>query len=181
VYLVDVYGRGMTTEPEVPVLEEINERYRAFHALRGNDLRTGLHLGEWVRAAGLELVDFRGTYQIVTFPPGLRPPALAAREAMLTAGVVTEADLDRWERELSAVDAKPVRPPVPRRPVEPPAARSGRAARQLRLPAPRSGCRPLDQAAGRSIRLPAARSGCRLLGQAVEHVLGDGQAGGGRG
>lgn len=110
VYLVDMYGRGMTTEPDVPVLAEINERYRAFHALRGNDLRTGLHLGEWVRAAGLELVDFRGTYQIVTFPPGLRPPALAAREAMLAAGVVTEADLDRWERELSAVDAKPDRP-----------------------------------------------------------------------
>jgi SAM-dependent methyltransferase len=109
-YLVDMYGRGMTTEPDVPVLEEINERYRAFHALRGNDLRTGLHLGQWVRAAGLELVDFRGTYQIVTFPPGLRPPALAAREAMLAAGVVTEADVDRWERELSAVDAKAERP-----------------------------------------------------------------------
>lgn len=46
----------------------------------------------------------------MTFPPGLRPPALAAREAMLAAGVVTKADVDRWERELSAVDAKAERP-----------------------------------------------------------------------
>jgi SAM-dependent methyltransferase len=109
-YLVDAYGRGMTTEPDLPVLAESNERYRAFHALRGNDLRAGLQLGDWVRAAGLEPVDFRGTYQIVTFPPGLRPPALAARDAMLAAGVVTAADLERWERELAALDASPDRP-----------------------------------------------------------------------
>ncbi|HEY7103233.1 MAG TPA: methyltransferase domain-containing protein [Mycobacteriales bacterium] len=110
VYLVDAYGRGMTTEPDLPVLAEINERYHAFHTQRGNDLRAGLHLGGWVRAAGLELVDFRGTYQIVTFPPGLRPPALAARDAMLAAGVVTTDELERWERELAALDARADRP-----------------------------------------------------------------------
>jgi SAM-dependent methyltransferase len=109
-YLVDVYGRGMATEPDLPVLAEIGERYHDFHALRGNDLRSGLHLGRWVRASGLELVDFRGTYQIVQFPPGLRPPAWAARDAMLAAGVVTAADLERWDRELTELDASPQRP-----------------------------------------------------------------------
>jgi SAM-dependent methyltransferase len=110
VYLVDAYGRGMATEPDVPVLAEIGERYHAFHALRGNDLRAGLHLGDWVRAAGLELVDFRGMYQIVTFPPGLRPPAWAARAAMLAADVVTAEDLERWDRVLTELDASPDRP-----------------------------------------------------------------------
>ena len=109
-YLVDAYGRGMATEPDLPVLAEIGERYHAFHAARGNDLRAGLHLGDRLRAAGLEQVDFRGTYQIVTFPPGLRPPAWAARDAMLAAGVVTAADLERWDRELTELDASPDRP-----------------------------------------------------------------------
>jgi SAM-dependent methyltransferase len=109
-YLVDAYGRGMATEPDLPVLAEIGERYHAFHAARGNDLRAGLHLGDWLHAGGLELADFRGTYQIVTFPPGLRPPAWAARDAMLAAGVVTAADLERWDRELTELDASPDRP-----------------------------------------------------------------------
>jgi SAM-dependent methyltransferase len=109
-YLVDAYGPGIATEPDVPVLAEISERYHAFHARRGNDLRAGLHLAGWLRAAGLEVVDFRGTYQIVAFPPGLRPPAWAARDAMLAAGVVTGADLRRWDRELTELDARPDRP-----------------------------------------------------------------------
>jgi SAM-dependent methyltransferase len=109
-YLVDAYGPGMATEPDLPVLAEIGERYHAFHAARGNDLRAGLRLAGWLRAAGLELVDFRGTYQIVTFPPGMRPPAWAARDAMLAAGVVTAADLERWDRELTALDRRPDRP-----------------------------------------------------------------------
>ena len=205
VYLVDAYAGGMTTEPDLPVLAEINERYRAFHALRGNDLRTGLHLGEWLRAAGLELVDFRGTYQIVTFPPGLRPPALAAREAMLAAGVVTRptsaggsASCPRWTRSRTGRPASCRS--SPRSAARPPVAdRSGRrslagrsvAGRSLasRSLASRSSCRPPGQA------VLLAGSGCRPLGQAVElggqaagcsvrrssDVLGDGQARGGRG
>jgi SAM-dependent methyltransferase len=109
-YLADAYGEGVATLPDVPLLEEITERYQAFHAARGNDLRTGLHLAEWLRAAGLEVLDFRGRYQIVTFPPGLRPPAWAARDAMLAAGVVTTADLERWEQGLAELDAVPDRP-----------------------------------------------------------------------
>jgi SAM-dependent methyltransferase len=109
-YLVDAYGRGMGSVPELPVLTEINERYHAFHAARGNDLRTGLHLAQWLRGAGLEVAEFRGQYQILPAPPGLRPPAWAARDAMLAAGMVTTADLQRWERAMDELDAAADRP-----------------------------------------------------------------------
>jgi hypothetical protein len=85
----------------------MTERYRAFHAARGNDLRPGPQLAGWLRGAGLDVLDFRGRYQILPAPPGLRPPAWAARDAMLAAGIVSTADLDRWERELDAVTDRP--------------------------------------------------------------------------
>ena len=109
-YLADSFAGGMATLPDSPILTEIGERYAAFHAARGNHLRTGLHLAEWLRGAGLDVVDHRGRYQILTAPPGLRPPAWAARDAMLAAGVVTTADLERWEREIADLDSRPERP-----------------------------------------------------------------------
>jgi SAM-dependent methyltransferase len=109
-YLADAYGAGMATVPELPVLTEMTERYTAFHAARGNSLQAGLHLARWLRDAGLDVVDFRGRYQIVTAPPGLRPPAWAARDAMLAAGIVGAADLQRWERAMEDVDAGADRP-----------------------------------------------------------------------
>ena len=109
-YVADAYGRGMATFPELPVLTEMSERYQAFHAARGNHLQAGLHLAEWLRGAGLEVVDFRGRYQILPAPPGLRPPAWAARDAMLAAGIVTAADLQRWEQAIEDIDARSERP-----------------------------------------------------------------------
>jgi SAM-dependent methyltransferase len=109
-YLVDTFAPGVASVPEIDVLTEINDRYRSFHAARGNDLRTGSELGGWLRDAGLEVLDFRGRYQILPAPPGLRPPAWAARDAMLAAGIVTTADLDRWERALTELDDRPDRP-----------------------------------------------------------------------
>ncbi|HST67134.1 MAG TPA: methyltransferase domain-containing protein [Mycobacteriales bacterium] len=109
-YLVDTYAPGAATVPEVPVITELDDRYRTFHATRGNDLRTGPRLGGWLRDAGLEVLDFRGRYQIVPAPPGLRPPAWAARDAMLESGVATGADLDRWEQALAELDDCPDRP-----------------------------------------------------------------------
>lgn len=109
-YLADTFAEGMASVPEIPVLTEINERYRAFHAARGNDLRPGPHLAGWLRDAGLEVLDFRGRYQIIPAPPGLRPPAWAARDAMLAAGIVTTADLDRWDQAIEDLDTAPTRP-----------------------------------------------------------------------
>lgn len=109
-YLVDSYAAGVASVPEIPVLTEMHARYRAFHAARGNDLRPGPQLAGWLREAGLEVLEFRGRYQIVPAPPGLRPPAWASREAMLEAGVVTAADLDRWDEAVADLDASPDRP-----------------------------------------------------------------------
>jgi SAM-dependent methyltransferase len=109
-YLADTFAPGIAAVPDLPVLTEINERYRAFHAARGNDLRPGPQLAGWLRGAGLEVLDFRGRYQIIPAPPGLRPPAWAARDAMLAAGIVTTADLDRWDRAITDLDAAPARP-----------------------------------------------------------------------
>ena len=45
-------------------------------------------------------------------PPGVRPPGWAAREAMLAAGLATEADVGRWDRAFQELEAAPVRPTV---------------------------------------------------------------------
>jgi SAM-dependent methyltransferase len=111
-YLVDVDGTAVRTVPEDADLADLEERYRALHAARGNDLCAGLRLAERLRRAGLDLVDFRGTYQIIQPPPGLRPPAWAAREALLGAGLATGDDLARWAAAFARADAVPARPTV---------------------------------------------------------------------
>jgi hypothetical protein len=49
-------------------------------------------------------------HTIQPLPPGLRPPAWAARDAMRAAGIVSDEDLARWERGMLALDAAPARP-----------------------------------------------------------------------
>lgn len=112
VYLVDVDGTAARTLPDLADLADLDERYAAFRAARGDDNRAGLRLADRLARAGLELVEFRGRYLIGSPPPGVRPPGWAAREAMLAAGVVTQADVQRWERAFQEVEAAPVRPTV---------------------------------------------------------------------
>ena len=84
----------------------------AVAAARGDDNRAGLRLADRLARAGLEVVEFHGRYAIGSPPPGVRPPPWAAREAMLAAGVVTEADVQRWDRAFREIEAAPVRPTV---------------------------------------------------------------------
>jgi SAM-dependent methyltransferase len=112
VYLVDVDGTAARTLPDLADLADLDERYAAFRAARGDDNRAGLRLADRLARAGLEVVEFRGRYFIGSPPPGVRPPGWAAREAMLAAGVVTQADVQRWERAFQEVEAAPVRPTV---------------------------------------------------------------------
>ena len=112
-YLVDVDGTAVRMLPDDDAdLADLNERYLRFHAARGNDLHAGLHLADWLRQAGLEVVDFRGTYLIAQPPPGVRPPPWAARVAMVSAGIATEADVARWAAALGRADAAATRPTV---------------------------------------------------------------------
>ena len=110
VYLVDVEltaARFRGAEPEVA---ELADRYVQFHRARGNDPQVGLRLGELLAAAGLEVLDHRGTYNLLTAPAGLRPPPWAARSAMVAEGAATPEDLTRWEAAFERLDAQEVRP-----------------------------------------------------------------------
>jgi SAM-dependent methyltransferase len=110
VYLVDADGTAMRILPDHADLADLAERYQAFRAARGDDNRAGLRLADRLARAGLEVVEFRGRYVIGSPPPGVRPPGWAARDAMLAAGVVTEADVRRWDRAFREVEAAPVPP-----------------------------------------------------------------------
>jgi SAM-dependent methyltransferase len=81
-YLVDADGTTIRVIPEAeyPDLVDLQDRYLAFRAARGDDNAAGLRLAERLVRAGLELVEFRGRYVIREVSPRLRSPAWAARE-----------------------------------------------------------------------------------------------------
>jgi ubiquinone/menaquinone biosynthesis C-methylase UbiE len=101
VFIVDVDGPSMRMwPPPGPVLDEMSQAYARFHAAKGNDLEVGLRLPNLLEAAGLEVLEFRGRFNIVKPPPGMRPPAWAAREAIVADGFATAADVARWDEAL---------------------------------------------------------------------------------
>jgi SAM-dependent methyltransferase len=110
VYLVDTDGTAVRALPDHADLADLDDRYAAFRAARGDDNRAGLRLADRLVRAGLEVLAFRGRYLIEEVPAGVRPPGWAAREAMVTAGVATEDDVRRWERAFQEVEAAPVPP-----------------------------------------------------------------------
>jgi SAM-dependent methyltransferase len=109
VYLVDTDGTAIRVIPEAehPDLVELQERYLALRAARGDDNAAGLRLADRLVRVGLELIEFRGRYVIRELSPRLRSPAWAAREAMVAAGMATVEDLRRWERAFEATAACP--------------------------------------------------------------------------
>ena len=72
---------------------------------RGYDVLAGLRLGERLGRAGLELVDFRGTYVIGPVPParGSHPGLRETRWA--AAGLATQQDVARWVWAFDRFDA----------------------------------------------------------------------------
>jgi SAM-dependent methyltransferase len=109
VYLVDVDMSGARLVPDEPELD-IVDHYRRFHSERGSDLMVGLHLGELLEDAGLEVQRFRSVSSMFRLPPEVRGPHWAAREAMVAAGVATEEDVARWDRAFSRMERAPRRP-----------------------------------------------------------------------
>jgi precorrin-6B methylase 2 len=111
-YLVDADLSGFRLLDIDPDLGDLMTRYLEFHRKRGNDLAIGLRLAQLLQAAGLEVTSFQGVYNILPAPPGMRPPAWAARDAMLADGIVDEGVLQRWEAALARLDSAPVRPTI---------------------------------------------------------------------
>jgi precorrin-6B methylase 2 len=110
VYLVDVDLTALRIVDADPELDDLSEKYARFHAMRGNDPRIGLRLSHLLRAAGLEVASFTGSYAIIDAPPGMRPPAWAARDAMLAEGAATIEDFERWNAAFARSDAAATRP-----------------------------------------------------------------------
>jgi SAM-dependent methyltransferase len=109
VYLVDVDGSGARMVPDMPELD-IWERYSEFHRARGNDVSVGLRLGHLLEAAGTAVERFTCISPMLRLPPGIRPPQWAAREAMVEAGVLAEADVERWRAAFDELDRWEERP-----------------------------------------------------------------------
>lgn len=110
VYLVDVDAPSGWLEPQDPDLADLTDRYRDFQRERGNDMTVGRRLGVLLAGAGLAVERFVCGGTVRRMPVGIRPPAWAAREAMLAAGVATAADVNRWDAALRRLDAAPLRP-----------------------------------------------------------------------
>ncbi len=110
VYVVDVDLTAIRVLHADPDLHDLTESYVEFHRRRGNDPQVGLRLGDLAAEAGLTDVEHRGWFNIVPMPPGLRPPAWAARDAMMAAGIIDEADVARWQAAYERTDLREVRP-----------------------------------------------------------------------
>jgi precorrin-6B methylase 2 len=112
VYLVDVDLAAVRILDADPELDDLSERYVRFHVARGNDPIVGLRLGNFLRAAGLEVGSFTGSYNIMEPPPGIRPPSWAARTAMVAEGAATAEDVERWDAAFQRLDAAATRPQI---------------------------------------------------------------------
>ncbi|HZC72149.1 MAG TPA: methyltransferase domain-containing protein [Jatrophihabitans sp.] len=106
VYLVDIFGPGFGFRPHDDDVDALNDAYSRYHAAKGNDLLTGLRLDVLLENAGLEVIAFRGWYNIAKPRGDIRPPAWAARQAMVDAGVATDDDFARWGAALDALAAQ---------------------------------------------------------------------------
>lgn len=110
VYLVDIDATALrltTTDPEV---HELQERYQAFQAARGNDLSVGLRLGDLLTDAGLRVERYACRSPVLSVQPGMRPPSWAARNEMVAEGFATDTDLQRWDAAFGRLDAAEHRP-----------------------------------------------------------------------
>lgn len=101
-YAVDVDLSTFRVDPPSEVVEEMGSRYIAHLVDTGRDPAVGPKLGSLASSVGFSDVQ---RFADVTVPPPfvlseMRPPAWAAREAMIDSGHVTPGDVERWDREL---------------------------------------------------------------------------------
>lgn len=84
-----------------PFVADMDGRYWQLLADRGNDLQAGPHLGRYAEGAGFAVVYRKPRIDAFPLIPEVRPPSWAGRQAMLDAGVCTEADIARWDTALA--------------------------------------------------------------------------------
>jgi SAM-dependent methyltransferase len=101
VYLIDADGHAIRLRPSDPDVDSLTQAYLGLLASRGNDFQSGLRLDQLLEGAGMELVTYRGWYNIVRPQGAVRPPAWAARDAMRAAGIATDEDIARWDAALT--------------------------------------------------------------------------------
>lgn len=104
---VDLTARRLTVHDAD--FEQQAQRYVDFQRDRGNNVDIGPRLGPLLAGAGLELREHEGFVQKV---PGNvlgmgGGPMVAARQEMLSAGVITEEDARRYDAALQRVAAIP--------------------------------------------------------------------------
>ena len=110
VYVIDVDLGAAHLDPPDAAVQELMDRYVVHLVETGRSPDVGPHLGSSLLTAGFEAVQRWGT---ITIPPTpalttLRPPAWAARDAMIASGHATPADIERWGAALTAFAATAV-------------------------------------------------------------------------
>ena len=112
VYLLDVDMTTATITPTPPAALDLHARYVHWHERQGNDPRIGLRLPDLARAAGLDVVEYRGWTVGGPAPRGMRGPAWAARDELARAGLADAVDVARWDAAFAALDAATERPEI---------------------------------------------------------------------
>ena len=112
VYLTDIDSSGIRNRPADADLDDLADRYWAWHAQQGNDSMVGLRLDELLAGAGLDVIEFSGRYEILSPPAGVRAPSWAARDALVASGMATSDDVDRWDAAFVRQDGLDPRPMV---------------------------------------------------------------------
>lgn len=106
VYLVDSDGTAFRFERDPdPDLVDLVDRYWEMLAGRGCETLAGPRLGAYAEDSGFEVVARTPRIDVVPLAPGMRPPAWAAREAMVAGGYASPDDVDRWEAAFQRSDA----------------------------------------------------------------------------
>jgi SAM-dependent methyltransferase len=88
-------------DPPIADLVDLMDRYIAYLHAVGRNPATGPTMGSILIGAGFELVGRDAQYVMPPRGRGVRPPAWAAREAMVAAGLATADDVERWDRALT--------------------------------------------------------------------------------
>ena len=88
-------------DPPIADLVDLNDRYVTYLRSVGRNPSAGPTMGSTLVGAGFELLGRHADYVMPPQGRAVRPPAWAAREAMVDAGIATADDVDRWDSALT--------------------------------------------------------------------------------